>query len=33
MKRWGFEALHFQNRKQLINASGLKNPITPHCFI
>ena len=33
MKRWGFEALTYQHRKQLISASGLKKSMTPHCFI
>ena len=33
MKRWGFDVLHFQNRKQLISAGGLKRRTTPHCFI
>ena len=29
MKRWGFDALHFRNRKQLICAGGLKRRTTP----
>lgn len=29
MKRWVFDALTYQHRKQLIGAGGLKNPITP----
>ncbi len=33
MKRWGFDALTYEHRKLLISAGGLKNPITPHCFI
>ena len=27
------EKYNLQHRKQLISAGGLKNPITPHCFI
>ena len=33
MKRWEFDALTYQHRKQLISAGGLKRRTTPHCFI